>query len=666
MVSGFPFVCSYDYGREWIFSTSISGDLFLSPLDTIKRVYLSINNDDYNLLMPTLMALPLKLFGADFASYAMSVHILFLCPAIFSTSLCTAKLLRVCGFEKKGFMWLLLPVCATPILYYALFMGFMDAPALIVISSVLMVSLEFDYRKIDIGRCLLISSGLIAVMLFRRYFAYWVVGFIVSQAVMASWQFYFHKEDRFLVFRGFTQNMAIIGGISLSVLLILFRNFLYRSFFNNFSIAYSAWKGTLGSEILKLVEIYGLFFLVLSLLLPLILLCLKRNVAPYISAFFVNIAVTAVLMWRVVKMDYHHNYLIIIQLLLLAAMAVTAVFVTPKKIWRIMISSVLVLVISLNFYNYFGERPIGAPILAQTHYTPNTKSDIAEIQAMVSELNELSANDKKIYVLSSSGILNPSILSWAFMPETVSALPNLAPIHEVDLRDGFPEAFFTSDIVVVCDPIQIHLPEGTQEIVRYLAELVLNQSSYLGRHYRLMNEYFLENNVCAKIYVKESRFTEDDYDDLWEYFHCLYPEYPQLFENRIAYASPFFPEKAGESRHLSYADNLLYSEFPMEDGVFKSTGIGCLVYGPYKELDEGSYKVVFKYRYKENADVGAPLGVVDAYASGTSLSEAAYFAGHNQVVLNLKTDRYYPFMEFRMMAHTADIEFVEMTVTRVS
>lgn len=97
-----------------------------------------------------------------------------------------------------------------------------------------------------------------------------------------------------------------------------------------------------------------------------------------------------------------------------------------------------------------------------------------------------------MYVAASGTVLNADILRSADKPVSFEAVHNLRKTSDVDLRDGFPNGFLDSEIVVTTKPVQLHLAEGTQETVRFLAEEVMNSSSPVGRHFTLESEYSLD------------------------------------------------------------------------------------------------------------------------------------------------------------------------------
>jgi len=665
------FIYFWDYSREWNSAIQVSKGLLSAPLNTLKDVYYTINHSDYNHFMPMLLALPMRIFGMSFTSYITMTQVFYMCPAVIMIALCMARLLKYVGYPAPRFPWLLLFASGTPILYYVLLDGFMDPPILMLISAVLLLSFDFEYKKVDISRSILIAVALLVLVLFRRHFAYWVVGFICSQTVVVLFQIAVGREHRAETIKGFILNMLIIGGSCAIILGIFFREFLKRSLFNNFSEAYAGYNVPWAEKFSRLMDIYGGIFLTLALVVPPILMFFRHRTRPYVCAFLTNIAVASFMIWNVLQMNYHHNYLIVIQLLLLSTLGVAGInsFVQSKK-GRVAVGLVIALVCGVNFMGFFvpkaGEISI-APLFARTRYHPKYREDIPAILHMVDDLNEMSGGGNNIYVLASSATMNSNILALAHLPETTSAMPQLYATHDVDLRDGFPQDFLRADILVVCDPIQLHLATGTQEVVRYLAEQILNNRSYLGSHYVLAREYMLQNDVTAKVYRRTSDLTSRDYLTLRSHFDNLYPKYPKLFRDVIVYEKAFFPEKTGNSLTIKPTDGLLDSQFSVTPESWRSTGKGFLVYGPYKLIRAGKYKITFRYAYSGDLPVGSRLGYVDACLNGTAtLNKTSFAAGANTVIFTCDLANACPLTEFRMYANVPGVAFTSMTVANAT
>lgn len=118
------FVYFWDYSNYWCISIERMEYMFNHSFeDILKSLLFSINNDDYNNLLPTILALPLKMVGDSFARYAFLNVLIFLIPSILVQGLIAVKV--VDNFERKSMVYILALIIAAlmPANYYATFRG---------------------------------------------------------------------------------------------------------------------------------------------------------------------------------------------------------------------------------------------------------------------------------------------------------------------------------------------------------------------------------------------------------------------------------------------------------------------------------------------------------------------------------------------------------------
>lgn len=149
------------------------------------------------------------------------------------------------------------------------------------------------------------------------------------------------------------------------------------------------------------------------------------------------------------------------------------------------------------------------------------------LQQMSDHIKELTAADgPSVYFLASSEILNDNLMIRLCYPKD-NALTVRGYAHS-DLRDGFSTELPKAKYVVVCDPVQLHLAAGTQRVMGIPANEILG-----GANYEYMQEWTLDRGVKAKLYRLAKDFSQQDIRELAARFDVVYPDYPQVFKNRI-------------------------------------------------------------------------------------------------------------------------------------
>lgn len=667
------FIYFWDYGREWKSALSVKNNLLNNPIEALKSIYYSINNEDYNQLMPILIALPLYVIDASFEAYVFLVETIYMVPAIIIITLLIYKIFRLLNIEVPSIPIVVAIIASTPILHYVMFDGFMDSPVLMLIAVTILLGIDFDYSTLQLKRCFLLSLDLTLLVLFRRHFAYFVVGFLFSQLLSVAIELHgISKSNAVRLIKGYIKNTTIIGIVALIILGGFFSGFLFRSIFNNFSVAYKAYDVSLIEKLTRVPEVFGGLVLILAIVFSTVCMFKNKKALKIIVSLFANIIVTTILLWRVLQMNYHQYYLIVIQIIILefiGVFGVSSLFEKKKKKITKYVAMFMCTISLMNMGAVFEFQFRSAPgnvLFSKLSYTPKKRNDKNEILRLVNDLNSIVMEkpDIHFYTLASSGILNYNIITMSMLPDIMNAVPNMYSTHEVDLRDGFPTSFFDAEYVLVANPIQLHLPEGTQEVVSYLASAILDSDSIIGKYYKIEKTYNLDNEVTVGLYKRTCGLKREVYDDLKNYFVELYPDYPELFAHRLTYPESFFPSRQGESLSLNFTEGILKTQFTNNVNNVVSEGEGFLIYGPYKRIEPGQYAVEYILK-GNNGDINENIGYVDVYANGKVIAKENIVGGNNTIKLdNVMIDDIYDDIELRIFVTVSGISFDEIIVTR--
>lgn len=571
------FVYYWDFTGYWELCLNQTKAMFSEPAHALEQLAASLNQDDYTLLLPTIIALPLKILGPLFGNshniYVLTNHLVFMIPATLGVALCAVKFLNILfPGERAGagprFVLGAAVAVLFPAFYYAMLHGYIDAGLLLPVSAVIFLLLDYDltapFTVKSQWRDLLLSLLLILTCLCRRYAAYFVVGIAVAMICLAVMELAACRKARpvgggdaaspcppdaaggYALRRGLLSaaaHLAYIGAVSLLILLVFFRTFFLHALTTDFSSAYAAYNDTFVNKILLAGESFGVCAVLSVLTVCLYALCARRG-RRSVAALLIQVAVTALAFFSVQFMDFHHRYIIAVPLCLFTTAALFLLVAKASRGVALLYRRVLPALCCLTFvcnwlYAYVpAVRGPLAPVssLLCDAYQPLRRGDIDQLHAMRDFLAEKTAEDGTVvYLLASGYVLNNDILRCLDLPESSYSLPTLLPVNNVDLRDGFPVYFLTAELVLTTDPIQTHLPEGTQEIVRFLAQEVRDPDSPVGRHYRQCQETFpLDQGVTAYIYERVSPWEQADIDYIKSYFTSLYPDHPELFADRIA------------------------------------------------------------------------------------------------------------------------------------
>lgn len=539
------FVYYWDYSGYWTLCISQMDAVFAEPLEAFGALVQSIKHDEYNLLLPTLLALPLKVFGVTYTHYILIIYVLFLVPTFLIISFAGFRIIATLHQSIKSpfLAWSMIYMFAVffPRFYYPMLRGYVDVACLI--PSALLILLITDWNplvklKDNLQKNISISLLLILSMLFRRYFAYFVVGFVVGAIALTAYVL-IQPENRSCIkasLKNIFLNFLFLGIFSLAILLLFFSEFLFRSISTDYASQYVAYNLPLLDKISGLSSRFGYILIPLILASIAIPIYKNKNARQIIFLSIFSVCVPT-FFFGVQRMDQHHSYTITNQIFLLVVIGIFEI--TALLHFKRIVFSVLTAVYALNFLtcyiqpirNFFPDK---LQLIFAEQYLPLQRNDITQLQNLKNHLNQLASDSSKsIYVTASGNILNCDILRSLDKPYSLNAVNNLLPTADIDLRDGFPKEFLSADIIVATNPVQLHAAEGTQEVVRFLNTEVLNQSSPIGKHFQPENIFYLDNNTQAIVLFKTSAFDSNDLQYIADYFSSYYPGQSALFYDRI-------------------------------------------------------------------------------------------------------------------------------------
>ena len=528
------FVYYWDYSGFWDLSIQESRAIFSEPLKMIPRLLLSIDIDEYNRFIPALMALPMQAMGESYISYILVIYGLFAFPAIVVIALSVKKYIMQLNITPQSFVGIVFLCGIMPCILIPVLNGYVDAAGLLTASTLIFIAIDFDWTHFSFLRNTVIGVLLLVTLFERRYFAFFVVGYIIGLCFHAFVCFLSNKMKRKTICKNFILTMSYIGVFCLTILLIWFRNFLYRGLGNNYSVAYSAYStGDLQYKFFDIVNKIGPLFITI-IIASIILVMLTRCQCASGTVFLLVSSISSLLLFfHIQNMDIHQLYIILSQITILLVGGLSRLCKLTKNIKSQKVIAIgLTIVFFCNFiYAYGGYKILTCTAFTNEVYSPRIRNDISQLKAIDQTLKSNLDTTQKVYVLSSSGVFNDDILRKLYFP---SPFPEyLLESAHVDLRDGFPVNFLLADYLIVCSPVQYHLQPDSQKVVGVLSNLVMDPNSNIGCFYDKQETFFLENNVEAILYKKHSKLTKSAILFLQQLFDDYYPDQQELFKDRF-------------------------------------------------------------------------------------------------------------------------------------
>lgn len=507
-----------------------------NPSGVLQELYRGINCADYNGFVSMIMLLPMSILGKTFDMYVVTGWILFFIPASIVASFAVQSTFDRIGFPMipspvlQG-IFLLIPAVSSP-----MFFGYIYVSGLLPAAVMYFLFLNINWQHTDVNRFVLIAILSCLLLIQNRVFGYYVLAFALGMLVYGGMELWGQgsSQNKKRVLFSIIKGYLLWGFIDLFILCTLFWRFFKRSVLNNHETSYIGYR--FGNDYFQALGLTCDYFgvVIISFVVLGFVVGWRCNAAKkYATSLAVMLLVPILLISRILVMNNHHMYDILIPIFCFISLFISFAFGKNRKI-----AKALCAILLANFlYAYSGiAHPL--PHLGNVHH-PMVRDDTEDIQAMVFDINNIKPKDKSLYVNACGNSLNDDIFRKAKAPYSLEAITNQQGNAQVDLRDGFFTNFFDADYVVVCNPVQIHMLPQDQRVITVINENMMGDT-LLSKHYALVKTYELipdyknkDRKDEVRLYKKISPITVDTVSDIERQFDELYPDHPNLFHDRF-------------------------------------------------------------------------------------------------------------------------------------
>lgn len=524
----------WDYVSYWSKTVEQSVQYLKDPFETLANMYESILQEDINTFICLFTSLPMQIFGRSFAAFALIVQIMFNLPATWLIATAGQKLIAKVDIRMPWWIcYLVASLC--PLIFFPSANAYADSFGLIFVAILLLLAVDFDWHHPQTAHVALMGLVLPFCLISRFYFSFFILDFAALLAVAAVVTIL--QTSKAKIERTFQRSVVAyvaITAVAVVLMLVCFSELLYRCLDTNFRLVYAAYnRGDLLNKFWDVWENCG-GIVILTALAGAVAGCMHRRTRAVTLGLTAGMLLCCVLFFQIQYMGPQHRLLIAPTLALLMVMAVGALWNAVKKQpLRGVAVGACVCLLAAN--TVVGWSTIRLPqnnlygLLVNRQVVSQRRDDIDALHELADCLNGLEGN---VYVLASSETLNNQTLQYLDYPEKERAVERQFDACEVDTRDGFPMAFFISDVVVVADPPQYHLAPEDQRVVGALAQHFIDDTGF-ARHYEALKSFQLDDGITATVYQKAEDWLPEDYAELRAEFEGYYPDNPELFAERI-------------------------------------------------------------------------------------------------------------------------------------
>ena len=498
---------------------------------------------DYNYL-PLVPLLPaMELLGSGRKVFTLLIVNLYVIPfavllAAASTSLVKLKRSIAPAFYALAlFATLFLPATLVPALD-----GRVDAINLVIVGLVALLYAKTKFAKYR--HYFFLGILLCLMIVFRRYFSFWALGFFVSYTIVTVVHAWFknHKKINKKFWSSLRRpalGLVTTGLTIVAIMLILFRDVFMRYLGENYADLYSAYYlGGAFDQVLLFIQNFGLIIIIPALIgYALAFTVYKKTNITWVSLFLlIQSAIIYIAFTRTQSFGVQHYYMLIPFLLWGFFVGIKYLLECKRSYLKyIGILMIVILFSSLSLFSFTGPRLQVTHIQTQMlvglseNVRPIVRTDLAELQKIDAYLNAAMLPSDYVYTVSSSHAFNDDILRNINLPKAPNY--NVSGSAHIDKRDGFPNYFFDAQYIIVATPTQTHVEVDGQEVITYLTSAI---TAGKAENLEPQSKFYIDNGITLTVYKKTSTYSPEFIKLIQTHFKNIYPGYPNL--NNITYS----------------------------------------------------------------------------------------------------------------------------------
>lgn len=485
----------YDSTVYWIKSIEDRSLLADSILRYVMHLRDSLRYEYTNLAAFPLIPLSFVL-GQEFSGYCLGVFLLYYLPACLFLTIFALRLTRLASREEPSRLDFITCFCLCALsvsFFWPVMNGYLDVVGALLMALLLNATLDWDGVDFTLKRNLTLAALSLLLLLTRRWYAYFIVGFYASFALFAILNMAARRSFTPARLGYVILNPVLIAGVSALCILVLNPHIFAAFFGKNYAVAYSAYKSQdLWQNIVEMSRNAGLLWMAAAAAGALWLL---KSAGASLVAFriLLTASIAAILFSLVQDMGYHHQYLLLPTVLVLAGVFCTATAQFARQRNMPGLGCIFLAACALNFsFGYFPAVQKTAyavqPLTTVMRRYPQQEKDYGLIRRIVTDLqNRLQGTSYLVYVVGDGKPLSPERLKRSFLPEQTDAAPFVLENNIVDLRDGFPSQLFLAEYILLSDTFRTSFTVP-QQVSYQVHDLLLHDADFAS-YYRLEKIY---------------------------------------------------------------------------------------------------------------------------------------------------------------------------------
>ena len=503
------------------------------------RYVLSTFSEDYTNFITLFTEFPFCLTAKTGDSYAFAQVFSILPSLMLMLAGLTVKIGQMLNVKNRfwhfliGFSWVL----TYPFLRMSAMLAQPDWFGLIFAFAILLLTLDFRFETLEPGRFALIFLATAGIILSRRWYLYFVVGYYFSYALLlfvSSGKLAKRGEGALALRR--VRNLILFGICAMAAMVALLWPMVSKILAFDYSDRYSYYNvGGMATELYYHALRTGLLNLVLILFG--LWLCFRRKKFGLPALAFCELLISLVLFTRVQNSGSHQMLLYVPAYIILFLCGAAGLaesiehFKIPKicfwvftLVFAISVRCSPLTVMALPEVVIHAFHPASLAEYQRLDELTYNRKDKAQIQAMAQWLDEHLGEGEIAYMIPDDMLYNPGHLRNCNLPE--HALDGRLPdSFSVPGTHTFPTGFFDARYVLTADPFPLSLAPDTELGHRFNAVFLQLRDT---THQKVAT-FDMGNGTVFTIWERVTPATREEVETYLHEFDAEDAQYPEMF-----------------------------------------------------------------------------------------------------------------------------------------
>lgn len=465
------FIYYWDYGNYLIKQYDME-EAFHQGLRTGVSTLLHSLTQDYTNFISVFTEFPFCLTNRTGDSYVLSQLINIFLPILLLLSTLVLKFQEIFNVHNQKFYYVV-SLCALayfPLLHDAALLGMPDWFGIVFCLIVVLLTIDYKFEKVDLMRYVMLFISTAALVLVRRWYLYFIVGYYVAYSVyvLSDCIRLYHRKEKDASVRQL-KNILIFGIVSVVLMGIIFYKIIMHIFGYDYAERYAAYNaGGLASEIdmqLLRVSIYIIFILI-----GVISALIKHRNVRIVAVSSLGLLLSIVLFTRVQNMGNHQSLLLLPYYFVLIMSGFAAIFgITKQSLFKIgaVLSVICVAVSPLCCRSAIVAGNILVksdtllkiyPSLKLEELKSTSREGFEKIRNVADWINDNCDDGEHVYIIPHDDLYNPDLFKNVNLPDR-SVCNKISFGFGVVGTHKFPTDLFDAKYVLTCVPYPNVSPE---------------------------------------------------------------------------------------------------------------------------------------------------------------------------------------------------------------